>query len=336
MQIRKSTLDDIPRMREIFAHARRFMAETGNPFQWTDDYPGEDFLRNDIESGDSYVCLSEGKIVATFLLRGGIDPTYNIIYEGTWPDDAPYATIHRIASSGEVKGILHAAMTFALQHYSNIRIDTHRDNLVMQNALKKEGFRYCGIINCWSGDERLAYQYKLHDMNITINDIKSRRSVKKYLDKEVPRELIAQIAEAGTYAPTGMNRQSPVILAVTDPALRDRLSRMNAQILGTESDPFYGAPVVLVVLARKDVSTRVYDGSLVMQNLMLAAHSLGIGSCWIHRAKETFESEEGKDILRSLGITEELEGIGNCVVGYAAPDAVKPQSPRKDGYVVWA
>lgn len=173
-------------------------------------------------------------------------------------------------------------------------------------------------------------------MNNTINDIKTRRSVKRYLDKEVPSELIRQIVEAGTYAPTGMNRQSPVILAVTNPELRNRLSRMNAQILGTDHDPFYGAPVVLVVLARKDVNTRVYDGSLVMQNLMLAAHSLGLGSCWIHRAKETFESEDGKAILHSLGITEDLEGIGNCVIGYAAPDAVKPQSPRKEGYVVWA
>lgn len=157
--IRKSTLADIPPMREIFAHARQFMAETGNPNQWTNDYPSEEFLRADIESGDSYVCLSDGKIVATFLLRGGIDPTYNTIYDGSWLNDEPYATIHRIASNGEVKGIMHIAMQFALQQYDNIRIDTHRDNIVMQNAVGKEGFQYCGIIHCWSGDERLAYQY---------------------------------------------------------------------------------------------------------------------------------------------------------------------------------
>lgn len=157
--IRKSTFADIPHMREIFAHARQFMAETGNPNQWTNDYPSEEFLHADIESGDSYVCISGHKIVATFLLRGGIDPTYRNIYEGAWKNEEPYATIHRIASNGEVKGILHVAIQFALQEYNNIRIDTHRDNIVMQNAIRKEGFLYCGIIHCWSGDERLAYQY---------------------------------------------------------------------------------------------------------------------------------------------------------------------------------
>lgn len=156
--IRQSTIADIPRMREIFAHARQFMVETGNPNQWTNDYPSEEFLRDDIGSGDSYVCIQDGKIVATFLLRGGIDPTYNEIFGGAWLNDAPYATIHRIASDGTVKGILHTAMQFALQRFDNIRIDTHRDNKVMQRAVLKEGFQYCGIIYCWSGDERLAYQ----------------------------------------------------------------------------------------------------------------------------------------------------------------------------------
>ena len=180
-------------------------------------------------------------------------------------------------------------------------------------------------------------------MNTTINDIITRRSVKKYKPDMVPMELIEQVVNAGTYAPTGMNRQSPVILAITNKELRDRLSRINLDIIigrgmntsSGHSDPFYGAPVVLVVLAKKDVSTHVYDGSLVMENLMLAAHSLGLGSCWIHRAKETFETEEGKEILRSLGITDEYDGIANCILGYPAPDAVKPQSPRKPDYVVW-
>ena len=172
--IRKSTMADIPRMREIFAHARQFMAQTGNPNQWVNDYPSEAFLSDDINSGDSYVCILEakdgrggscpkpgtnGRIVATFLLRGGIDPTYNKIEGGSWLNEEPYATIHRIASDGSVHGILHTAMTFALRQYGNIRIDTHRDNRVMQAAVLKEGFRYCGIIYCWSGDERLAYQY---------------------------------------------------------------------------------------------------------------------------------------------------------------------------------
>lgn len=180
-------------------------------------------------------------------------------------------------------------------------------------------------------------------MNSTIQDIISRRSVKKYLDKPVEMELIEQVVKAGTYAPTGMNRQSPIILAVTNKEMRDRLSRINLEIVignnltttSGHNDPFYGAPVVLVVLGKKDISTHIYDGSLVMENLMIAANSLGLGSCWIHRAKETFETEEGKQILRELGITEEYEGIGNCILGYAAPDALKPQIPRKEDYIIW-
>ena len=159
MIIRKSTEQDIPRMLEIFAIARRFMAETGNPNQWAETYPSNELLMNDINSGDSYVCLEDDKVVATFVLRGGNDPTYNIIYDGEWKNDNPYATIHRIASSGEVKGIFNHTMKFALQNYATIRIDTHRDNKVMQHTILKAGFSYCGIIHCWSGDERLAYQY---------------------------------------------------------------------------------------------------------------------------------------------------------------------------------
>lgn len=180
-------------------------------------------------------------------------------------------------------------------------------------------------------------------MSQTINDIISRRSVKKYEDRPVPLELIEQVVKAGTYAPSGMNKQAAIIIAVTNKEMRNRLSRINQEILvgkgmapqGSHADPFYGAPVVLVVLAKKEVGTRVYDGSLVMENLMLAAHSLGLGSCWIHRAKETFESEEGQQILHQLGISGEYEGIGNCILGYAAPDALKPQPPRKPDYVVW-
>lgn len=179
--------------------------------------------------------------------------------------------------------------------------------------------------------------------NSTIKDIISRRSVKKYQDRAVEKELLEEIVKAGTYAPTGRNSQSPIIIAVTNKKMRDRLSRMNLDIImgknlttsSGHSDPFYGAPVVLIVLAKKDVATRVYDGSLVMENMMVAANSLGLGSCWIHRAKEMFESEEGKLILRDLGITEEYEGVGNCIVGYAAENACKPQVPRKPDYVYW-
>ena len=159
LSIRKSAPEDIPEMLEIFAAARRFMAGTGNPDQWSEDYPGEELLKSDIASGDSHVILSEGRIVATFVLRPGNDPTYDTIYDGNWPNDLPYATIHRIASRGERKGMLHAAMQYALERYSAIRIDTHRDNTVMRNAIAKEGFTYCGIIHCWNGTERLAYQF---------------------------------------------------------------------------------------------------------------------------------------------------------------------------------
>ena len=140
-------------------------------------------------------------------------------------------------------------------------------------------------------------------MNETLQTILSRKSVKKYKPDAVPKQLIDQIVRAGMQAPTGLNKQSPIILAVTDKQVRDQLSKLNA---GKDpffrSDPFYGAPCVLVVLAKKDVHTYVYDGSLVMGNLLLAAHALGLGACWIHRAKETFEMEEGKEILRSLGL----------------------------------
>lgn len=169
-----------------------------------------------------------------------------------------------------------------------------------------------------------------------FENILTRRSVKKYKSDFVAKELIEKVVEAGTYAATGRNRQAPIILAVTNKALRDKLSKMNAKIMGMDEsfDPFYGAPVVLVVLADKTVSTHVYDGSLVMGNLMLAAHALGLGSCWIHRAKEEFESEEGKAILKELGIEGEYEGIGHCILGYA--DGELPAAkPRKDGWVYY-
>lgn len=168
-------------------------------------------------------------------------------------------------------------------------------------------------------------------MNQVIETIISRRSVKSYKNEMPSMEAIEEICKAGTYAPTGMGWQSPIIIAVTNKEVRDQLSRMNAKILGIDGDPFYNAPVVLVVLAKKDVGTRVYDGSLVMANLMIAAQSLGIDSCWIHRAKEEFESEEGKAILQDLGIEGEYEGIGHCILGYAERQPAE-QKPRKDNY----
>ncbi len=168
----------------------------------------------------------------------------------------------------------------------------------------------------------------------TIEAMLSRRSVKGYKSDPVQKELIEKIVEAGTFAATGRNLQSPIILAVTNKELRDKLSELNAQILGGKSDPFYGAPVVLVVLAKKACRTRIYDGSLVMGNMLLAAHELGLGACWIHRAKEVFELPEGEAILESLGIFEEYEGIGNCVVGY--PEGEIPAAkPRKENWVYY-
>lgn len=176
--IRRARREDIPRLQEIFARARSFMKEAGNPDQWNADYPSRELIEKDIESGDSYVVTLDnstdkktkldfrpesqrgyGKIEATFVLRKGPDPTYDIIYNGKWQNEKPYAAIHRIASSGTLKGIFHLAMLFAMHRYDNIRIDTHRNNMPMRKAIIKEGFKYCGIIHCWSGDERLAYHY---------------------------------------------------------------------------------------------------------------------------------------------------------------------------------
>ena len=171
-------------------------------------------------------------------------------------------------------------------------------------------------------------------MNEIIKAMETRRSIRGYKEDMVPDELIAEVVEAGTYAATGMGRQSPLILAVTNKEVRDRLSRVNAEIMGTTSDPFYGAPVVLVVLADKSRPTYLYDGSLVMGNLMLAAHSLGLGSIWIHRAKEEFEMPEYQKLLKDLGIEGEWEGIGHCAVGYI--DGEYPAAaPRNDGRVFW-
>lgn len=170
--------------------------------------------------------------------------------------------------------------------------------------------------------------------NEVMKAMLTRRSVRKYKPDAVPKELIEEIIKAGSFAASGMNKQPAIVIAVTDKTMRDRLSAMNAKIMGVTNDPFYGAPVVLIVLADKSSGTYLYDGSLVMGNLMLAAHALGIGSCWIHRAKEEFESEEGKEILKSLGIEGDYEGIGHCILGYV--DGEEPPShPRKENFAYY-
>ena len=170
-------------------------------------------------------------------------------------------------------------------------------------------------------------------MHPFIEKLIERRSIRAYRPDPIPSEVLDEILQAGTYAATGMNRQSPIMVAVTNRDVRDRLSRMNAAIMGSDRDPFYGAPVVVVVLADRSVPTYRYDGSLVMGNLMAAAHALGVGSCWIHRAREEFDSEEGRALLKEWGVEGDYEGIGHCILGYY--DGPAPAArPRKDSYVI--
>ena len=163
-------------------------------------------------------------------------------------------------------------------------------------------------------------------------DLLTRRSVRKYSDSPVEDEKLDKVLTAGLYAPTGMNNQAPVMVAVRDKETRDKLSRMNAAVMGASGDPFYGAPCVIVVLSDPERMTWVEDGSLVLGNLMNAAHSLGLGSCWIHRAKECFDTPEGKALLRAWGVPENYRGVGNCILGYAAEE---PEAkPRKSGRII--
>lgn len=170
-------------------------------------------------------------------------------------------------------------------------------------------------------------------MNETLNNLKTRRSIRSFLTRQVEKDLLEQVLEAGTYAPTGGGRQTPVIVAVQDEATIKQLSRMNAHVIGNDSDPFYGAPTVLVVLADRSRRTYLLDGAAVITTLLNAAHAVGLGSCWVHRAKEMFESEEGKTLLARWGIEGDYEGVGHVILGYAAGPAPEP-APRKENYIV--
>lgn len=171
-------------------------------------------------------------------------------------------------------------------------------------------------------------------MNAELQALKERRSVRKYKADMVPQELIDQVIDAGLYAASGHGTQEVIIVAVTNKEVRDKLAQMNREILGTSIDSFYSAPVVLVVLGPKSNKLTPYDGSLVMGNLMQAAHAVGLGSCWINRAKEEFASEEGKQLLKEWGIEGEYEGVGHCILGYA--DGPVPQAaPRKANRVFY-
>lgn len=171
-------------------------------------------------------------------------------------------------------------------------------------------------------------------MNETLNTLKTRRSIRKYKDQQVPEDLLEKILEAGTYAPSGMGQQASKMVVVRDKGLVSKISKMNAKIMGTDSDPFYGAATVVIVFSDTKRSTHVEDGSLVMGNLMNAAHAVGIDSCWIHRAREVFETEEGKKLKEQWGVPKDYIGIGNCILGYR--DCEYPEAaPRKEDYILY-
>ena len=171
-------------------------------------------------------------------------------------------------------------------------------------------------------------------MNEALQNLLTRRSVRQYRDEMIPEDILDAILKSGLYAPSGRNFQPVTMVAVRDRATRDLLSKMNAAVMGADSDPFYGAPVVIVVLADRNLShLGVEDGSLAMGNLMNAAHALGIGSCWINRAKEEFESEEGKALLKKWGLEGDFVGIGHCILGYPAVD-LPPARERREGRIV--
>ena len=169
--------------------------------------------------------------------------------------------------------------------------------------------------------------------NETLQTIKNRRSCRSYQPRQITDEQLDAVLEAGTYAASAMGRQSAKIVVVQDAATRAQLTRMNAAVMGSDGDPMYGAPTILVVLADANSKNAVQDGSLVMGNLMLAAASLGLGSCWINRAREEFDSEEGKALLKKWGIKGDWIGVGHCILGYPAGEC-KPAAARKSDYIV--
>lgn len=169
-------------------------------------------------------------------------------------------------------------------------------------------------------------------MNEVLQCLRNRRSTKSYTAQQVSDQALDKILEAGLYAPTGRNNQNVICVAVRDQKLRDQLSRMNAEIMGVDSDPFYGAPCVIVVFADCEGTTWVEDGSLVLGNMLNAAQALGLGACWVHRARQMFESEEGKALLKKWGLPETMKGIGNCILGY--PAQTPAEKPRKEGRII--
>ncbi len=166
-----------------------------------------------------------------------------------------------------------------------------------------------------------------------IEALITRQSVKKFIPNKMPSTaLLNTITQAATYAPSGMGRQSAIIIEITNTQMRNKIASLNAKFLGSTADPFYGSPVIIAVLANKKQATYVYDGTLVMANLLTAAHALGLGACWIHRAKEVFTCAEGQELLAQWGIEGDYEGIGFCALGYREGE-LRPQKPRKENYI---
>jgi nitroreductase len=170
--------------------------------------------------------------------------------------------------------------------------------------------------------------------NDVLDVLKNRRSIRKFKSEQIKKDELDAVLEAGTFAPTGGGAQSPVIIAVQNPATVEELAKMNAKVMGSSGNPYYGAPTIVLVLASpKARATYVEDGACVLQNMMIAAHAIGLGSCWIHREKEIFSSAEGKALLKKWGVSDEFVGVGSIALGYAdceLPAAAK----RKDGYIV--
>jgi nitroreductase len=170
-------------------------------------------------------------------------------------------------------------------------------------------------------------------MNETMSALLNRRSIRKFRAEQIKDEEVHAVLEAGRYAPSGANQQAALLVVVQDQETKETLSRMNRAILGSDSDPFYGAPTIILALADKTKVTPVEDACLALGNMLVAAYSLGLGSCWIHRTRQMFESEEGKALLEKWGVEGDYVGVGSCILGY--PDCEHPRAARrKDGSVV--
>ena len=176
------------------------------------------------------------------------------------------------------------------------------------------------------------YRMLLTMENEVLKAIRERRSVRKYKKEQITAEELNTVLDAGTWAPTGMGKQDPYIVAVQDEAICARLRKMNAEVMGTTSDPYYGAPTIVLVFASADWGNNVKDGSLVLGTMMLAAHSIGLASCWINREDAMFATEEGKALMKQFGLPDGLVGIGALSLGYPEAGGSHAPKPRKDGY----